>query len=67
VQAPITWLARAWLLYLLAGILWVTLGAAMLGVPRGLGLIFTGLACLALGLYGAVWPATHGYSLIRSR
>ena len=41
-------IARGWLPYLLAGIGWVTLGA-LLGVPRGLGLIFIGLACLALG------------------
>ena len=41
-------IARAWLPYLLAGIGWVTLGG-LLGEPRGLGLIFIGLVCLALG------------------
>jgi hypothetical protein len=44
------WAARLWPLYLLAGVGWVTLGAAVLGVSRGLGLIFTGLACLGLGV-----------------
>ena len=38
--------------YLLAGIAWVTLGG-VLGTPRGQGLIFIGLTCLAIGLLGA--------------
>lgn len=52
-RAP--WLARAWLPYLLAGVLWITYGSVVLGEPQGLGLIFIGLACLAAGLYGAGW------------
>jgi hypothetical protein len=47
-----TWMARGWLPYLLAGLGWVTIGA-LLGMPRGLGLLFVGLACLAFGGYGA--------------
>ena len=48
------WVARGWwMLYLLAGIVWLTLGAAVLGDPQGLGLVFVGLACLAFGVYGA--------------
>jgi hypothetical protein len=53
--------ARAWLPYLLAGILWITYGSVALGEPQGLGLIFTGLACLAIGLYGARWRMRHRY------
>jgi hypothetical protein len=54
------WAARPWLLYLLAGVGWVTLGAAVLGVPRGLGLIFTGLACLALGIHPLLARPSRG-------
>ena len=59
-------LARAWLPYSLAGVLWVTVGAVALGSPRGLGLVFIGLACLGLGLSGALWRVRHGYGLIRN-
>jgi hypothetical protein len=65
VETLIPWVARGWLPYLLAGIGWVTLGAAVLGVPRGLGLIFVGLTCLAIGGYGAGWRRSHGYGLFR--
>jgi hypothetical protein len=65
VEVRVAWLARGWLLYLLAGILWVTLGALALGVPQGLGLIFIGLSCLAFGGYGAAWRLSHGYGLTR--
>lgn len=44
-----TWMARLWPVYLLAGLGWTTLGA-LLGVTRGLGLIFIGLACLAFAV-----------------
>jgi hypothetical protein len=47
------WTSRAWLPYLLAGALWVTVGAVVPGYPAGLGLIFVGLCCLAAGTYGA--------------
>ncbi len=54
------WAARLWPLYLLAGVGWVTLGAAVLGVPQGLGLIFTGLVCLALGVRPLLARASRG-------
>lgn len=54
------WAARLWPLYLLAGVGWVTLGAAVLGVPRGLGLIFTGLVCLALGVHPLLTRSSRG-------
>lgn len=57
------WIARAWLPYLLTGVLWVTFASVVLGDPQGLGLIFVGLACLALGVYGAGWQVRHGYGL----
>jgi hypothetical protein len=38
---------------------WVTVGA-VLGQPRGLGLIFIGLACLGLGLAGAARRMRRG-------
>jgi hypothetical protein len=60
------WVARAWLPYTLAGVLWVTVGAVVLGDPQGLGLIFIGLTCLSLGLCGALWRVHHGYGLIRN-
>jgi hypothetical protein len=60
------WVARTWLPYSLAGVLWITVGAVVLGEPQGLGLIFIGLTCLSLGLSGALWRARHGYGLIRS-
>jgi hypothetical protein len=60
-QTP--WVARAWLPYLLAGILWLTYGSVALGEPQGLGVIFIGLACLAIGLCGAGWRVRHGYRL----
>jgi hypothetical protein len=44
-------------------VLWVTFGSVVLGDPQGLGLIFIGLACLALGVYGAGWQVVHGYRL----
>ena len=59
-------LSRAWLPYSLAGVLWVMVGAVALGSPRGLGLVFIGLACLSFGLYGALWRVRHGYGLIRN-
>jgi hypothetical protein len=60
------WIARGWwLLYLVAGIVWVTLGAVVLGDPQGVGLICVGLACLAFGVYGAGWRLSHGYGLTR--
>ncbi len=61
------WVARAWLPYSLAGVLWVTVGAVVLGVPQGLGVVFIGLTCLSLGLCGALWRVHHGYGLIRSQ
>jgi hypothetical protein len=60
-------LARAWLPYSLAGILWVTVGAVVLGNPRGLGLVFIGLTCLSFGLYGALWRVRHGHGLLSRR
>jgi hypothetical protein len=57
-------IARAWLLYVLAGVLWITYGSVVLGDPQGLGLIFIGLACLAFGVYGAGWRMLHGYRLV---
>ena len=48
-QTRMAWATRLWPLYLLAGLGWVTLGG-VLGVPRGLGLIFIGLVCLAFGV-----------------
>jgi hypothetical protein len=64
-----TWFARLaagwWLVYLVAGIVWVTLGTAVLGNPQGIGLLFIGLACLSLGVYGAGWRLSHGYGLTR--
>lgn len=63
-----TWVvlaARTWLVYLLAGVLWVTLGAVVLADPQGLGLIFVGLICVAFGVYGVGWRLSHGYGLIR--
>ena len=64
-ETRVVWIARAWLPYLLAGILWVTVGAVALGDRRGLGLIFIGLACLSFGVFGAGWRLSHGYGLIR--
>ena len=46
-------MSRAWLPYSLAGLAWVTAGG-LLGEPRGLGMIFIGLSCLAIGL-GGLW------------
>ena len=60
------WVARGWLPYSLAGVLWVAVGALVLGSPRGSGLIFIGLACLGIGLCGALWRVHHGYGLLRS-
>jgi len=57
----IPWVARAWLPYLLAGVLWITYGSVVLGDPKGLGLTFIGLACLAFGLSGAGWRVRHRY------
>jgi hypothetical protein len=51
--------ARAWLPYLLAGVLWIALGSVVLGNPRGLGLVFIGLVCLSFGIYGAGWQLRH--------
>lgn len=48
-QTRMAWTARLRPLYLLAGLGWVSLGS-VLGLPRGLGLIFIGLVCLAVGL-----------------
>jgi hypothetical protein len=59
-ETRIGWAARAWLPYLLAGALWITLGTVVLGGPQGLGLIFVGLACLAFGAYGAACRARDG-------
>lgn len=64
-QSGSAWFARWWFLYLLAGVVWVTLGALVLGDPQGLGLIFIGLACLAFSGYGAYWLLSHGYLLTR--
>jgi hypothetical protein len=58
-------LARAWLLFLLAGVFWLLLGALVLRYPNGLGLIFIGLVNLALGAYGATWRLLRGYGLVR--
>lgn len=70
-ETSVPWLARCWLPYLLAGLGWVTFGAAVLGMPRGLGLVLVGLACLGLGLglggYGARRRRSHGYRLFRWR
>ena len=57
----IPWAARAWLPYLLAGVLWVTFGSVVLGERQGLGLIFIGLTCLAIAVYGAGWHVLHRY------
>ena len=65
-KAVPSWVARAWLPYALAGIGWVLVGAVVLGIPRGEGMVFIGLSCLSLGLCGALWRIRHGYSLIRS-
>ena len=62
-RPPPPWVARAWLPYLLAGVLWITFGSVVLGDPQGLGLTFIGLACLAFGVYGAGWRVLHGYRL----
>jgi hypothetical protein len=62
-KAAPSWVARAWLPYTLAGIAWVTAGAVVLGNPQGLGLVFIGLVCLSLGLYGAAWRGRHGHGL----
>ena len=59
------WATRAWLPYTLAGIVWVTVGAAVLGNPKGLGLIFIGLTCLSFGLSGAVGRGRRGYGFTR--
>jgi hypothetical protein len=48
-KATPSWLGRAWLPYSVAGLAWMTVGG-LLGKPRGLGLIFIGLACLGIGL-----------------
>jgi hypothetical protein len=64
VEDRATWIARTWLLYFLAGVGWVMFGAFVLGEPRGLGMIFIGLSCLSLGIYGAGWRLTHGYRLV---
>jgi len=53
------WIARVWLPYLLAGVLWIALGSVVLGDPQGLGLVFIGLACLSFGIYGAGWQVLH--------
>ncbi|MDA8319364.1 MAG: hypothetical protein M0030_06085 [Actinomycetota bacterium] len=60
------WVARAWLVYALAGIGWVIAGAVVLGVPRGDGLVFIGLACLGIGATAALWRVRHGYGLLRA-
>ena len=57
--------ARAWLPYFLAGVAWLALGAFVLGDPKGLGLIFIGLACVAFGAYGAAWRLRRGHGLVR--
>jgi hypothetical protein len=59
------WVARAWLPYTLAGIAWVLVGALVLGTRGGIGLVFIGLDCLAIGLFGALWRGRHGYGLFR--
>ncbi|MHB1930300.1 MAG: hypothetical protein ACYDEN_02585 [Acidimicrobiales bacterium] len=49
--------------WLLVGILWVLLGAVVLGDPQGLGLIFIGLGCLAFAVSGIARrhvPHVHG-------
>jgi hypothetical protein len=61
----VPWVARAWVPYALAGIAWVMVGALVLGNREGTGLVFIGLDCLAIGLFGAVWRGRHGYGLIR--
>jgi hypothetical protein len=61
------WVASAALPYLLAGIGWVLVGALVLGVPQGLGLIFIGLACLAIGpVAGRRFRRSHRFSQPRS-
>jgi hypothetical protein len=59
------WLGRVWLPYFLAGVVWVAIGTFVLGNPNGLGLIFVGMVCLALGIYGVGWRLSHGYGLVR--
>jgi hypothetical protein len=59
------WIARAWLPYLLIGILWVIFGAVVLGDPQGVGAIFIGVACVGLGSCGVLWRLRHGCGLLR--
>jgi hypothetical protein len=63
-RAP--WVARAFLLYLLAGLLWICLGALVLGLPHGIGLLFIGIVCLVFSASGAAWRVRHGYGLLRT-
>ncbi|MDN5790528.1 MAG: hypothetical protein L0H25_06635 [Micrococcales bacterium] len=56
------WIARAWLAYLLIGVLWITVGSA-LGEPAGVGLISIGMVCLSFGVYGAGRRLAHGHRL----
>jgi len=65
VEQHVRWIARAWLPYFLSGLGWLVVGAVALGDRTGLGLIFIGLACLALGAYGAAWRLLRGYGLVR--
>jgi hypothetical protein len=58
-QTPMAWAARWWPLYLVAGLGWVTLGA-VLGVPRGVGLIFIGLICLAFAVQPLLARSSRG-------
>jgi hypothetical protein len=58
-------IARAWLPYFLSGVGWLVVGGLVLRDPSGLGFIFIGLVCLALGVYGAAWRLLRGYGLVR--
>jgi hypothetical protein len=58
-QTRMAWAARMWPLYLLAGLGWGTPGG-VLGVPRGLGLISTGLVCLAFGVQPLLARSSRG-------
>jgi hypothetical protein len=57
--------ARAWPVSTLVGVGWVVAGGIWLAVGGpGQGLVFIGLACLGMGVYGArsaqrCGPATH--------
>ena len=57
------WVAQVWLPYLLAGILWIIVSAAVLGEPQGAGIMFIGVSCLSIGSVGVSWRLSHGGGL----